>query len=625
MPAASTAPGYWHMKETSFGFVMASWATLALLNVLYVALFSQNLPFVDDFGLLIELSGFREPDFAWFWNERINEHRMPVTRAVMWGLARLSNNDLRYTMLLSSLLFSVSGLIAVLALRWERGRSAFADVIVLVFTMSWIHWWHLLQGLGLTFALHLFLVTILISAVHLKFWNSRLLIAPTAVALLLLPVNGGWGFILGAAMVPFVVIGGSTLWRRAERGDRPRALILALVALLMTLLLVAYARAGLFASAHGAYVFRFDANLLLSFLKALSMAAGTLMTHSWGSHGRLIGTVVVVLLAAGMALLVRSLLGDSRDRLRALGQAALFLGMLAIAAALSISRGHLHALATLSEWYAALMAPIPMTLYFMSQVDQHVAVRRVGILLLAPVALLTLISAIPMGWHIGWERRETVTRVFQDLRAAHDPAAVGVRYASSLRLSPGNEALGWALGLLKRMEQGPFAPDAGEWLAPIPPLEFRDVPLTGQNDKSLRIRSLGGGRVIELDEMVVLETRDERTAFRLPPLDLLGDAGVILRIEIQSNAASTAYLKSIGGNGEPSGSDIVKSCPVNIGDNVLDFFLRRDEYGKGEWVFVPGAPAARYRVSRLSALELPLRSQSVTPGSGVMLRSPSRP
>lgn len=591
---------------------MAFWSALTVLNVGYVGLFGANLPYVDDFHLLTVLSGYHPATWEWFWHETVNEHRFPVARALMLGLARLSGNDVRVTSMASAVLLSLAGLMAVLALRRERGRASLWDLTPLVFAMSWIHWWHFMQASGIFLVTFLFLTVVVLSAIHLRFWNSWRATIAVAPALVLLPVNGGLGFIAGTAFLPYVAYCVHLLWRRNRRGDRARAWALSVTAALMIFELAAYVATGLFTPEH-TYRPPLDFGLVVRFLQVIAMAAGTVTHLSWNSWGLAIGTLTAATLIAAAALMARDLSRRPSERPRTLGYAAVCAGVALIAAAISISRADGHPMAALSYWYATGVAPLPLALYFLTQHGEATRTRRGLKATLALIALITFVSSLPIGWMRGWNRRSIVTRAIQDAGVVHDPWEIGPRNSFLLRLSPDGPTLGWGLRLLKVMEQGPYDPETGPWLGTLPPMEFRSVPLLTKRSGRSRVEAVDGGRVKALDSSLYLETSTADAVFRLPDLDLVGDASAVVRIEVLSSAASEARLQSVRRESEADSRRFQRTRPVRVGTNQLDFFFYEGEYENREWRFLPGAGPARYRLMRISVLELPLEAGRMGP------------
>lgn len=585
------------------GAVIVLWVAMSFLNVLYVALFTQNLPFVDDYGPLPWLLGESTLSWQYLWAP-VQEHRMVPTRLAIWLLALAGGADFRIHFLVNSLLLSLASLTVLSALRHARGRTTFADLIVPVFCMSWIHWWNLRQIVGLTFALYLLLLMTLLAAVLRTFWKSTGWTALVCGILLFLPHLASMGLLLSAAFVPYAIACGRALLRGSASGDRRRAALLTGSACGAALTI------GLYLATTPSTRENLPANPLRwevasTFLKSASMALGPGVNAAWQSaEAGMAGLTALALVVMVLACAGRKSSG-AESRLQGLGLLALLAGTLLILAAIGISRADRGGHAGLSPWYATLAAPIPVLGLAGIDGDRRGWVRRalVGALIIA--AGFTLVSSTISGWRNGWNLREAAGRMMQDRRAGYPGQVVAQRYDDYFCM-PSAAALWAGLDLLEKHGKGPFRPGGGEVLLPLPYLEFRALDLGGWKGKGSSIRPIGAGSARGLGRAVLLEVGSAEDAFRLSKAEFYGRGGLLVRMDLLSGGASTARLSGRRSAERGAGNEVIAEADIFAGANTLMFFFDAADLSDREWVLTPGA-VGTYRINGISFLELPAK------------------
>jgi hypothetical protein len=91
-------PSYRNESRLQVAFVLATWAFLALAVVLYIARYAHNVPYYDDWVIMVDaLSGAQPVDAAWLWQAH-NDHRIPIPKLVLLALYHLGGWDFRVGM-----------------------------------------------------------------------------------------------------------------------------------------------------------------------------------------------------------------------------------------------------------------------------------------------------------------------------------------------------------------------------------------------------------------------------------------------------------------------------------------------------------------------------------------------
>ena len=83
--------------------LLGGWAVFTLVALSFVVSFGSNAPYADEWEFVPALTG-HEPALPWLWAQH-NEHRMPLSRAIVLGYFKLTH-DFRTGMVLQVLMMS---------------------------------------------------------------------------------------------------------------------------------------------------------------------------------------------------------------------------------------------------------------------------------------------------------------------------------------------------------------------------------------------------------------------------------------------------------------------------------------------------------------------------------------
>lgn len=305
------------------------WLTLVSAAVGFVLRFGTNAPYADEWDLTQPLLGTVAP-LDWIFG-RLNEHRYPLANLLYLVTLRVSGFDFRAAMFLSVVVLALAGVLILLAIRHLRGKPRLGDLLFPVLLLHWGHWYNLLMGFQLAFALWV-LGMALVMLIVCRAEPGRELRSGISggLALLMLMLNG----LMGVIVAPF--IGGwlGYLALRVWRNGSASAALLMLVAPVLAALYCLESVLGLPAVAGPSPPHHIPTSFL-AFLQYLGIALGP-WVKSWDSvtAGIVVGSVELF----AFAVLVRMILVRPTERPRALGLLAVLLAHLALGLAIAWSR-----------------------------------------------------------------------------------------------------------------------------------------------------------------------------------------------------------------------------------------------------------------------------------------------
>jgi hypothetical protein len=212
--------------------VYATWAALSAGLFWFVASFGGNYPWPDEWEMIPALVGKTPVTLTWLFS-RHAEHCVPLSRAILLGLAKITHCDFRAGMFASAFVLSLAALALINCARRMRGYTSIGDVLFPLLLLHFGHRENLLQGWNLQNALF---CTVAILALTILF-GARFTPSPRAsialgVLLVLLPWLGAAGIVIAIPLAIWLITVGRRLLRLAQhRQSAIASMVLALLSL----------------------------------------------------------------------------------------------------------------------------------------------------------------------------------------------------------------------------------------------------------------------------------------------------------------------------------------------------------------------------------------------------------
>jgi hypothetical protein len=346
-------------------FVWACWFTLSLGACVFIFHYASNAPYWDELSVVAVLTHNQPVTVQWLWSQA-NEHRIPLPRLILVGLARLSGTDFRAGMYLNALLMSCLAAIMIVTARGIRGRSCYTDAFFPIALLNWGHYENLLWSFQVAFSCSTFLVCVFLVLIVTRGPNfltpdGSFAAGPALVGslcLLLLPLCGAMGTVLvpplglwlGWAGIRSLSRDGWTRWKSMPS---------------IALVLLAFATIGLY--------------FLTGYysppwhppppnLRAWVVTSGEFLCAGLGSPavyllGHRVFLVAGVLSTVVVATLVSAWFSQPSERPRLAAMGLFLFGFLALAIAIGKGRAFQGEAAGLAPRYGWLAAPFAIGLY----------------------------------------------------------------------------------------------------------------------------------------------------------------------------------------------------------------------------------------------------------------------
>jgi hypothetical protein len=391
--------------------VWAVWGAMTVAAVLLIRQNVRNIPYMDDFELVPMMTGNEPVSLRWAWAQH-NEHRPFISRLILAGAHRFVGDDFRTGMYLNAGLMSAAAVSMLLLARRLRGYTSVTDAVLPLSILSLGQ----AETLMIAFALNLVLTA----------WISFELIAAADLAgrrpgwrpslrfglfLVLLPLCGGSGLVM---LPPLVLWLAGYLARGWWSGRVPGALERTIG---LGLIMACSAVVVLYVSDYGtppwnppAPSIAASASTTMEFLS--QVVAPNVPRYWWPAS-----LIVLILVAATLLRLAEVGLRVPDERPRALGLIAVILSMLAVAAAVGVSRSGLGPGFGLSSRYASIAAPLLSSLYVAWLAYGPAPARRLVNIVLLTLVCLAVPANIEFGLKYGELRRSVYLQVERNLRA----------------------------------------------------------------------------------------------------------------------------------------------------------------------------------------------------------------
>lgn len=330
----------------------AVWATTTLLALAFVALIGTNAPYADEWEFVPALVG-DEPALPWLWQQH-NEHRMPLPRAIVLVLFKLTH-DFRAGMFLQIALLSALALYLIRLAARLRGSAHWSDCFFPISLLHIGHWENFVMGYQVCFVLFAVLATALaVVALRTTRDNAFRSGATVGALLMLLALTGGSGLAVVPPVALWLVFVALNVWRADSKG---RALLLLLLAALPFVYIGAYF-VDYHKPDHHPTLISAPLRVLEVAGEVLSVALGIGVSHVWWGAC----AAVLALGIATLVLLVRKR-NEAGGWLPVSGLIAVAAGLTGVAVAIGVGRGGWTEGSGLWSRYSLLVWPLVAMAY----------------------------------------------------------------------------------------------------------------------------------------------------------------------------------------------------------------------------------------------------------------------
>jgi hypothetical protein len=460
-------------------FVWGSWAFLLLADLAFVWKYTHNVPFCEDWNLLVPyLTGDEPITLSYLWEQNA-EHRYPLLKVVLLTVLKLCNGDFRAPTVFGICALGGVACAMIQVAKRLRGRSSCLDAF---FPLALLQWGFLSPSVWAWE--HAYLLPTLVASILLLLIISKgmqLTIGTgilAGIGLALLPLCSAVGLLYLPPLALWLGCAAGFSWRSSERGAKRISLVIACglftALLLMALYFVGYDKTA-------AHSYAPSSGDLWSTLKvSLAFSAGSFGGEAASALWPLSGLLMLILLALSVGVLVPAARGRSPHRSQAWG--LLFFGaafgMLALG--IGYGRGATPDGTNFGFTYRQLPAPILCWLYFVWLLYGPPALRLSihGCLF----ACLSLAAAFNIYTYREQEKeRYTALEAFErDLQDGALPYELIARYTSIHQGVAPESELARYMRMLRRAGIGTFRylkddPAFAELPLPLRPSELHDV------------------------------------------------------------------------------------------------------------------------------------------------------
>ena len=426
-------------------FVWGTWALLLAGVLVYIRVFSTNVPYYDEYSMVGPLTGDQPLTLSYLWSQH-NEHRIPLPRLLYLGVTRLAHGDFRAGMYANALLLAFLAAGMIRAARRLRGGTTYADAF---FPLALLHIGHadsLLASFQVAFTSAAFLTCCLLWLIlrSRQPLSTRSALAG-GVCLMLLPLCGAHGLPL---VPPLALWFALWAWRDRQTPGGVRRLALVLVLTAASLFLVVFYFRGFQKTAYHPPSPGWRDTLQVA-VEFLTMGAGVGVARLWPYAGYMLAAVLV----AGPVVLARRLWQQPRERVCGLGLGLFLAGMAGLAAAIGYGRAGLGMELGFSLRYTTLAAPAFCGLYSLGEVAGTAWFARCLQMGLFTCLAAMLVPNSDTGLSFGKERHALLAAVARDLEGAPTAEQLAQKHPF---LFPDRDYLVGRLEMLRRAGIGKF-------------------------------------------------------------------------------------------------------------------------------------------------------------------------
>lgn len=440
-------------------FIWTVWAVLFAIALRFVWACAPTAPCGDDYNAVIPLVSGQVPLTPGALWVQVNEHRLPLPRLLLVGLARVSRGQFWLENLVNVLLLGSVAALAIRAVRRLRGRSDCADAFLPLVLL------HLGHAECLTFRMTLnhvlpavlsILVLLVIASGQPLARHRLVLIGGLLLPLPLCGANGLPVVLAGALWLVLNIVQHRVGWAK-EDGGNPAALpggakVLSLLLAGLALGLLCFYFVGYQRPPH---------HPLPSGWRHLCDSAGLVLTRALIPDPHLLPAFILLvmpgILMTSIACAGHCWLSRPAERSPSMGL-LLFLGaMTVVALGIGLGRAALSAPALGVSRYGTVMVPLLVAVYMTWVKYSPRILRAMACSALFALVCMTITTQYHAGRALGNINRQWSDEFLSQLQNGNDPVGVAERFAG--KLYPHMTSLRTVNGLQQLQELGwkPYA------------------------------------------------------------------------------------------------------------------------------------------------------------------------
>lgn len=338
-------------------------ATIGALALVYC--YASDAPFADEWAWVDTVSGAKPLTLGWFF-ESENHHRMPLAKLFYVGLGWLTDYDFRGAAYAVVAILSVASLALIRAIRAARGETRLADVILPLCLLHLGHWYNLIWGHQIFFAMSAAEMCALLCLI-LSTRGRQMTIGcavATALVAVAMTASGGPSVCFVPAVAAWLACAAvARMFTNAAGGCAAGCFMLLLAVGCLALVPCYFAgnspTQGLPTESSGQFAWGRVESTALGAVQVMTISAGRIGRDLWPVSGLL----VVAAVAAAALVVARVAFRDKADRVCALGLGCFLLAIVCVGLGIGWSRGMLEPRYCLTPRYTTLSCPLVAGLY----------------------------------------------------------------------------------------------------------------------------------------------------------------------------------------------------------------------------------------------------------------------
>jgi hypothetical protein len=440
---------------------------------------SRFVPVGDDIHATIPTVVPNFPDAVRASWDQHNEHRVPISRLVLWGILNATDFNLKAVMYVNVAMYGLFALVMIFAARALRGRIRYMDAFFPLIALCWSQATNFLFAWQLQLAISLLVVGILLAVAAANVQTvSPFGTIVAGMCVILLPLTGANGVVMVPASAAWLGFHGVMSLRRQKGRARWRAIIL-IGSAVASLAIVGVYLVGL-QRAEDVFRGRVVENpgvrdYFTTGLELLGSALGPPLYESLDEgHTYYAGAIVLVVFALGPAGLIYVARKRPTERIRMIGLGLFMVSQWCLIGAMTWGRAPFGPGAAAADRYYTFLVPLYCCIYLVWVAGRSPVARVVQ------VALLLFAAGVYGGniKRLDWVKyfREVnsgaIEKYFSTRRTAAEVAQHWVSTVNVVDPEYFETFIGPRFQMLKDARLGPY-----RLLADVPPLRTVLYPL----------------------------------------------------------------------------------------------------------------------------------------------------